>query len=470
MVLNMTMKVHKIAEADRLPFYVLFYLEGVFMKLLYLDLGMGAAGDMLMASLLELFDDREAVVRELNSIGIEGVEYSSETVKKCGITGTHMHVLVDGEEESPDGEHHHDHGHDHEHEHHHDHDHEHEHHHDHDHEHEHHHNHEHDHEHAHSHHHAHLSDIENLIDHLNISESVREKAKGVYALIAEAESVAHDTDINNIHFHEVGTKDAVADVVAVCYLMEKIGADKVMASPVHVGRGTVRCAHGILPVPAPATAYILKGIPVYSREIVEGELCTPTGAALLKTFVDEFASMPVMEIQKIGYGMGTKDFPICNAVRTMLGDTEDIGDTIVELDCNIDDMTGEEIGFAVEKILESGVRDVFQTPIYMKKNRPGVLISVLCTEDDKKRIVETMFRYTSTLGIRESVKNRYILQRETKVFGSVHGDVRIKRSKGYGSEKDKFEYDDMAQIAEKEDSSISVIRYQLMKEMGSNEE
>lgn len=309
-----------------------------------------------------------------------------------------------------------------------------------------------------------------MIDHMNIPEKVKHSAKKVYALIAEAESVAHDTEIENIHFHEVGTKDAVADVVAVCYLIDRLGPDRIMASPVHVGRGTVRCAHGILPVPAPATAYILKDVPIYSREIVEGELCTPTGAALLKHFVDEFGDMPVMRMEKIGYGMGTKDFPICNAVRSMLGEIGSYGDTIVELDCNIDDMTGEEIGYAVDRILEKGARDVFQTPVYMKKNRPGVLITVLCTEDTRDAIVETMFRYTSTLGIRETKKNRFILERENGTLDTRFGQVRIKRSRGFGMEKEKMEYDDLAEIADRENSSISVIRHQLMKEMSSNEE
>ena len=261
------------------------------MKTLYLDCSMGAAGDMLQAALFELLDDREAFLKTIQNLGLEGVTVKPIPMTKCGILGTHMDVLVNGESEGEMQEAH-EHHHDHDHHNHDEHDHSHDHH---------------DHHHEHHHHHASMKDIENIIDGLNVSDNVKANAKKVYALIAEAESHAHGVDVSEIHFHEVGTLDAIADVTINCMLLEELKPEKIVASPVNVGSGHVHCAHGILPVPAPATAYILRDIPMYSGHI-KSELCTPTGAALLKKFVDSFGEMPVMTVGKIGYGMGRKDF------------------------------------------------------------------------------------------------------------------------------------------------------------------
>ena len=211
-----------------------------------------------------------------------------------------------------------------------------------------------------------------------VSDTVKEDAKAVYRLIAEAESKVHGKTMEQIHIHEVGTLDAVADVVGNCILMEKIGADRIIVSPVHVGCGSVKCAHGILPVPAPATALILEGIPIYSGQ-VKGELCTPTGAALLKYFGDCFETMPAMTVRKIGYGMGTKNFEERpNCIRALFGETAECStdaadtdsiDSVSELAANIDDMTGEELGFAAEKLMKAGARDVYFEQITMKKFR-----------------------------------------------------------------------------------------------------
>lgn len=293
------------------------------MKTLYIECNMGAAGDMLMASLSELLPNPQEFVDVMNALNLPGVAVSREKSVKCGITGSHITVKVHGEEEES-----HDHGHEHEHEHHHEDDHDHEHHHDHDHDHEHHHDHDqdhHDHDHHHDHghghhHHAGLGEIEAIIGALPVSDRVKHDALHVYGLIAEAEAKAHDRPVTEVHFHEVGAMDAVADVVGVCLLMEHLNPDRVIVSPVHVGSGHVRCAHGILPVPAPATAHILKGVPIYGGSI-KGELCTPTGAALVKYFADGFGAMPVMSVEAIGYGMGKKDFEAANCVRTYWGES-----------------------------------------------------------------------------------------------------------------------------------------------------
>ena len=403
------------------------------MKTLYLDCSMGAAGDMLTAALLELLDDRDAFIRELNEVGIPDVEFTAEPAEKCGITGTHMSVKVHGVEEDEhlhDHEHHHEHDHDHEH------------------------------SHGHGHHHSHNSmhGIEHIVnDHMFLSDQVRDDVLSVYRLIAEAESQVHGMPVDEIHFHEVGTMDAVADVTAVCMLIEKLAPDQIIASPVHVGAGIVKCAHGILPVPAPATALILKDVPIYGGAI-QSELCTPTGAALLKHFVRKFESMPVMKIKKIGYGMGKKDFPQANCVRAILGESADQTDLVLELSCNVDDMTAEEISFATEQLMECGARDVYTINIGMKKNRPGTLIRVICTPDQRDMMVEKMFLYTTTLGIRQTDTKRFTLHRGLDTVDTEFGQVRVKRSSGYGVNKVKLEYDDIAAIAKEKGLGIREVR------------
>ena len=440
------------------------------MKTLYLDCSMGAAGDMLTAALLELIPDQEAFIEELNALGIPGVHVKKETSVKCGITGTHISVTVHGEEEeSMDVHHHHEHehSHDHEYEHHH---HEHEHYHHHDlehgdaHEHEHHH---HDHEHgdAHEHHHhSGLHDIEHIVrGHLNLPQKVQDDIMAVYMLIAEAESKAHGKPVTEVHFHEVGTMDAIADITAVCMLMNKIAPDQVVVSPVHVGSGQVKCAHGILPVPAPATAHILRDVPIYGGHI-RGELCTPTGAALLKHFAARFGDMPVMTTKAIGYGMGKKDFEAANCVRVLLGETADTGDTIAELSCNVDDMTAEAIGFAMEALFSAGALEVYTVPVGMKKSRPGTMLCAMCRVDDKDKMIRLIFKHTTTIGIREQISNRYTLKRSIESVETSHGPVRKKISSGYGVRREKYEYEDLADIARNKDISIADI----LSDIGEN--
>lgn len=480
------------------------------MKVLYIDCSMGAAGDMLSAALFELLpkEEREAFVEKLNSRGIPGVRYVAEPAVKCGITGTHMSVLVNGEEEGCGCDHHHEHEHDHDHEHHHEHEHshDHDHHHDHEHEHEHSHEHSHDHEHehGHSHHHSSMHDIEHIIgDHMKLPTSVALDVLAVYQEIAEAESHVHGQPVDQIHFHEVGSMDAVADITAVCLLMKKLAPDEVIVSPIHVGSGTVKCAHGILPVPAPATARILQGIPTYSADI-NGELCTPTGAALLKHFATGFGKQPMMKTSAIGYGMGKKDFPRANCVRVMLGETVDEeinrsadaalalapastadgapavssayspatsassfasnGD-IIELSCNVDDMTGEAIGFAMDRLFEAGANEVFTVPCGMKKSRPGILLRVLCKPEDKEKFVTLLFKHTTTIGIRETQMQRYTLDRKIYKVDTSFGPIRVKVSSGFGVVRKKIEYEDLARIAKENNLSIAEVEKKLSEEI-----
>ena len=439
------------------------------MKLLYLDCGMGAAGDMLGAALAELLPDdaRDAFTSELNAAGIPGVHVSLDPSVKCGITGTHLTVTVNGTEEKEGG---HSHSHDHSH---------------HDHQHDHSHDHSHSHDHHHDHSHRSLHDIHHIIDDLKLPEAVRTDILAVYRLIAEAESKAHDKPVSEIHFHEVGTMDAIADIASVCLLLHKLAPDQIIASPIHVGSGQVKCAHGILPVPAPATAYILKDIPIYSGSI-QGELCTPTGAALLKHFVTRFDQMPLMTPAFTGYGMGTKDFPAANCVRAILGESfaENQPETICELSCNVDDMTGEDIAFAIETFLQNGALDAFTVPCTMKKGRPGVLVTVLCKDPDQKQMTKLILQHTTTLGVRSAIKKRWVLSRtesETVIPNDVLANVtapdmpaeskaqelkttgndctiRSKTSTGFGITRNKYEHDDLEKIARTYGLTLAQVR------------
>lgn len=384
------------------------------MRTLYIDCGMGAAGDMLTAALLELLPDPAAFVRELNGLGLPGVTWRLEPAVKCGVTGSRVSVIIQGHEEGEDR----DAGHDH-----------------------------------HHHHHT-MADIAAVVSALPVSEKVKGNALAVYERIARAESEVHGVAVEEVHFHEVGAMDAVADVLAVCLLLERLAPERVIASPVHVGCGSVRCAHGILPVPAPATALLLRDVPIYGGE-VQGELCTPTGAALLVRFADSFGPMPVMRVGAIGYGMGKKDFPRANCVRALLGETEETGDTVAELRCDLDDMTGEALGFAMERLLEAGALDVFTAPVGMKKSRPGVELTVLCRPEDREAMVELIFRHTTTLGVRETMCRRYTLRRRVETADTPWGPVGKKISQGYGVTREKLEYEDLARIARQEGMSLA---------------
>lgn len=398
------------------------------MNTLYLQCNMGAAGDMLTAALYELLPNREEFLHTLNHMGLPGVEFHAVPAQSCGLSGTHMDVVVHGErEESVD--HHHNHDNDHDHHHHHDHEHE--------------HGHEH---HHHHHHHTTLHDVEHLIGHLNLPAPVLEQARAVYHRLAQAESKAHGVEVDLVHFHEVGALDAVADVAAACYALYLLHPDEVVVSPVHVGSGMVHCAHGIVPVPAPATAHLLEGVPCYGGDI-QGELCTPTGAALLTTFATRFGPMPPMVLEHTGYGMGKKEFPAANCVRAMLGHTQEAKGEILELVCNLDDMTPEALSFACQRLLEEGALDVYTLPGCMKKGRPGWHLVALCDSAHKDHLIHQVFALTSTTGLRVRTCEKHVLDYTITTRETPYGPVRVKKAQGYGVRRSKPEYEDMARIA-----------------------
>lgn len=394
---------------------------------------MGAAGDMLAGALVSLLskEEQESFIKMINNIGVDGVKVSISDDAKCGITGKHFKVEIDGVEE---------HSHD-------------------VHEHEHHHEHEQEHGHHHEHHHhgkgPFPKELEAVAEKLDCPNDIQK----VYELLAEAEAKVHGKYVSEIHFHEVGMKDALIDIASVVYLMNKLKVDKVVVSPVNVGFGKVKCAHGILPVPAPATAELVKGIPTYAGRF-EGELLTPTGAALLKYYADEFSYQPLMNVIKCGYGTGNKNFESANVVKAVLGEVTDelISENIIELNCNVDDMSAEDMAYATKALIENGAKDAFVTPVIMKKGRSGMLLTVLCSAIDKERFVSLIFKHTSTIGIRVKETERIILNRHEETVHTKLGDVRVKYSEGYGVKREKPEFEDLRKLAEENNISVAEAR------------
>ena len=487
-------------------------------KVLYLDLGMGAAGDMLAASLFDLLSDneREEFLVEMNHAGLPDTLIKAEQVQKSGISGIHYRVQIHGEEELSSDMHGHEHGHEHEYEHEHMHGHEHDHEHSHEyghghehaqelsHEHEHTHDHSHEHGHGHTHEHHGMEEILSRVNALALPVRVKQDITAIYQDIAQAESRVHGRPVNEVHLHEVGMLDAIADIASVSLLLYKLAPDRICASPITTGFGAVRCAHGILPVPAPATAILLEGMPTRAGQ-VEGELCTPTGAALIRHFAGSFGQAPEMVPLRTGYGMGSKEFSRLNCIRATLGlidessrmnygtaadrnagtgikeaadkyaqagieeaadkytrtDAEEAAggtDEIIELACTVDDMTGEEIGFAVEELLRGGALDVWTSAVQMKKNRPGTIITVLCSEELRNAMLHLLFRHTSSIGVRETLHRRYILARVSGDKETAYGSVRTKTVSGYGTTRSKAEYEDLATIARSSGLSLREAR------------
>lgn len=376
------------------------------MRELFIDASRGLAGDMLGAALLQLFDEPEAMVDALNTLRIPGVRYRLAPAVSHSIAGMRLSVEIGGEEEGGEQEQHH--------------------------------------------HHRRLGDIAEIVEKTKLSKTLQQKVLSVYRQIAEAESRVHGTDVELVHFHELGAMDAVADISAACFLLDALQVSRVTVSPVCTGFGSVRAAHGLLPVPAPATAYLLEGLPCFAGSL-EGELCTPTGAALARAFADGWGQMPAMRIRKEGYGLGKKGFGALSCVRAILGDSEE---TVVELCCNVDDMSPEAVGFALEELLRHGALDAWYEPIGMKKSRPGLLLSCLCREAQREELLGLIFRHTTTIGVRETMARRYVLRRREETLTTVYGPVRCKISEGFGVERRKAEFEDLARISREKDLSL----------------
>lgn len=389
------------------------------MRTLYLDCGMGASGDMLMAALSEVAPGGDGIAERIEALGLAGVRAELSEVTRCGIRGRHVEISVHGESEDAHEQHQH-------------------------------------------HHHAHrsLRDMYSIIDGLALDEAVKADVRAVYGLIAGAESEAHGCEVGEVHFHEVGALDAVADIAGVCLLMRAIAPERVVVSPVRVGYGTVKCAHGVLPVPAPATASLLKGVPVYAGDIA-GEMCTPTGAALIKHFATEFGNMPELTVERIGYGMGSRDFGTANCLRAFVGESSIAERAVSELRCNLDDVTAEELAYAQELLLARGALDVYTQALGMKKSRAGVMLSCLCAREREREFAELILRHTPGLGVRVYHPERITLPRREETVQTEYGPVRVK----YAGGKCKAEFEDLARIARETDKPIAEVRSEVIRKL-----
>lgn len=390
-------------------------------RTLYLDCFSGASGDMLIGALLDCGLDFELLKSKLGGLGVEGYELRLATVDRCGITAAKFDVAL-GEEPEPAHAHGHAHSHDHAHPHDHSH---------------------HDHApvepHLHSSHRA-LSTIRRMIAESALSPQVKARAQAIFQRIGEAESKVHNIPIETVHFHEVGAVDSIVDIVGCCIGLEALGIERVIASPLHVGFGTFRCAHGIYPVPGPATTELLKGVPIYSKDI-EGELMTPTGAAIISTLAESYGHLPMMRIERIGYGAGTRTYPkFPNVLRAILGETggetggeieadaDETPDLVTVIEANLDDLNPQVFGHLMERALAAGALDLFYTAVQMKKNRPGVLLTLLCRPADRAKMIDLLLRETTTLGVRYRDERREILRREFLPVETEYGPIRIKIS------------------------------------------
>lgn len=437
---------------------------------LYFDCFSGASGDMTLGALLHISGAEAHLRAELKKLGIED-EYHLHVQKtaKGGVEGMDVDVHIErGSEDDhfllAEQGHHHGHGHEHDHPHEHGRSHGHDHHHGHPHDHDHHHEHPHDHGHDHGHSHDHgrnLTEILALIDGSALDEKVKASAMRIFRRIGEAEAAVHAVPMDSVHFHEVGAVDALIDVVGACILMHHLAPERVLCSPINVGSGTIKCAHGIFPVPAPATARILKDIPIYQEG--RGEMLTPTGAAILAEFAQGFGEMPAMRVGKIGYGYGKKDMGRLNCLRVLIGQEEQQADDPVLIETNIDDMTGEQFGFALGELRPLAL-DAWLVPIYMKKERPGSMLCVLCAREQVDAVCDSLFKHTTSLGLRIGSVRRRVLPREVKTVETPHGPVRVKLAGGMAYP----EYEDVARIAREQDMPYTQA-YRLAQGAGQEE-
>jgi len=357
----------------------------------YIDAFSGLAGDMLVAALADAGADRDAITRALKSLATEG-EFTWEQVKRRGMAAAKFRVTVT---ETPK--------------------------------------------------HRHLSGILKMIAAADLPESVKAASGRVFQALGEAESHAHGVSIEKVHFHEVGAVDSICDIVGICMALHLLNVDKIYCSAINVGSGTVNTEHGVLPVPAPATARLLEGKPIYARGPAL-ELTTPTGAAIVAALADGFGAMPAMSIQSIGYGAGDHDFrEHANIVRVMIGqaNTAPESTTVSVIEANIDDASPQIIGWATEKLLEAGALDAVVIPAQMKKNRPGVILQVIAPPEKSEELIALIFRETTTLGVRLNTADRRVQLREWVEVTTAHGVVRMKTA------TDGFapEYEDARKIA-----------------------
>lgn len=386
------------------------------MKALYFDCFSGISGDMTLGALLDLGIDETLFRSELGKLNLEGYELIIKKAVRNGITGTDVTVLLTGGHHGP-GHGGSPHGHEHT-------------------------------EHARG-----LCDIEKIIDGSPLKQSIKDTGKKIFRAIAKAEAKVHNKEVGEIHFHEVGAIDSIVDIIGTAICIELLGVQRIYASPLHDGKGFIECQHGTLPVPVPAVLEMLSGSGIpFIQDDIDTELITPTGMGIVKCLAAGFGNMPAMFIDKIGYGFGKKETGRLNALRVVMGTLfgeESVEEEIAMLETNIDDMSPEILGYTFEALIKNGALDVFQTPVYMKKNRPGVLLTVLCRREKEEELAGILLRETSTLGVRRSVARRYCMDREIVKVNTLYGAARVKVATFGAYSKAAPEYEDCRLIAEK---------------------
>lgn len=378
------------------------------MKVLYFDCSSGISGNMTLGALLELCDDPQYLEKELNKLHVDGYYMHISQAKKNGITGTYVDVHL---------EHNH-------------------------------HEHHHSHEHHHDHEHRNLFDINQIIDHSDIDPQAKDLAKRIFMRVALAESKVHNESLENVHFHEVGAIDSIVDIVGTAILITHINPDRIYSSIVNDGYGFIECAHGTISVPVPATSEIFASSHVITRQIdIDTELVTPTGAAIIAELAESYGPMPMMNVQQIGWGCGSKELKIPNILKVSLGNIESVSDEIIVMETNIDDCSGEVLGYTMESLFEHHALDVFYTPIYMKKNRPAYRLTVVCDEKNMKELQKIIFKNTTTIGLRYRHERRTVLEREIIEIETKYGKVKAKKVT-YDEETYIYpEYEDLKKIA-----------------------
>ena len=404
-------------------------------KILYFDCSAGISGDMTLGALIDLGADKKVFLTELEKLHLEGYEIAFETTQRNAITATHVNVILTGQEQVHDHTHIHEHIHDHGHTHEHDHEH-------------------HSHDHERGHFHRSFRDIRQMIQNSELSKEVKDLSLRIFTRVARAEAKVHHKDVEEVQFHEVGAVDSIVDIVGSAILITMLKPDRICASVVQDGHGFVHCQHGMLSVPVPAVCEIFAESDALIRQIdVDTELVTPTGAAIISELADSFGTMPVMTIDKIGWGAGTKILKIPNLLKVTLGYQETVSDNYTEqdeimvLETNLDDCTGEMLGAAMEILMENGALDAFYTPIFMKKNRPAWCLTVLARPEDTEKMERLIFLHTTTIGIRRHLDQRRILKREKAVVPTAYGELQVKRVALEDGYRDYPEYESAKKLA-----------------------
>ena len=379
------------------------------MKTLYFDCSSGISGNMTLGALLEIIGDENYLLEELKKLNVDGYDIKISKQVKNGITGTYVDVIIEHE-----------------------------------------HHHEEHHEHEHHHEHRNLNDVYKIIDDSNIDEISKELAKKIFMRVAKAESKVHNKPLDEVHFHEVGAIDSIVDIVGTAILINKINPDKIISSVVNDGYGFIECAHGTISVPVPATSEIFADSQVKFRQIdVDTELVTPTGAAIIAELATDFTTMPIMKVEKIGWGTGAKELKIPNVLKVYYGESDIDKEEIAVMETNIDDCSGEILGYTSEKLLREGALDVFYTPIYMKKGRPAYRMTVACKKEDISKLQSIIFRETTTIGIRYRFENKSMLKREAVEIDTKYGKLKAKKVVNNGETYIYPEYENAKELAEK---------------------